>query len=331
MIPNFNEILIKKDSPKRQEPGKLFRSAQNSHYHLSPTRKIGVSSLIKPLTLYHRRHITSILTSPNKGSSSLNPNLNYGFSSFKGYNPTKPLKENQDTVFIQPYTDKDTSFFGVCDGHGLYGKEISSFIGQNLPIYLQKGPVSIKLFTDSIASIETDLKSCKFDVSYSGSTLTMCCIYKNRLFSINIGDSRAILGKRGYIKWDSIQLTRDHKPEIPEETARIVNSGGRVAAINNIGPYRVWMLNKNSPGLAMSRSLGDAAVHLIGVSSEPEINERFIGEDDEFLVIGSDGLFEFLTNQEIVAIAGEYYGNPKVACEELCNMARSRWIRVITM
>ena len=78
----------------------------------------------------------------------------------------------------------------------------------------------------------------------------------------------------------------------------------------------------------MSRSLGDTTVHQIGVSSQPEISERFIGEDDEFIIIGSDGLFEFLTNQEVVTIAGDNLGNAKAACEELINTARNRWLKV---
>ena len=328
MLPNLNDILSKKDYSKKLEPLKVYKSSRSSRYCISPVpSKLLGGSFIKPLQ--HRRNITTLVNSPYKRSKSNIPALTCSSTSCKGYNPSKPSKENQDTVIVHPLLDKDTSLFGICDGHGLYGKEISNFIGQYLPTYIQNQEITANLFIDCISVIETEMKKCKFDVAYSGSTLVLCCIHKNRLFSLNIGDSRAILAKRGYIKWDFVQLTRDHKPDLPEECSRIVNSGGRVAASTTGGPARVWMLEKNYPGLAMSRSLGDTAVHQIGVSSEPEISERLLGEEDEFLVIGSDGLFEFLSNQEVANIAGDHYGNPKHACEELSSAARARWIRVI--
>ena len=329
MIPNLNDILSRKDYAKKLEPLKLQKSSRSNRYCISPIPSKPVGALFrKPLSLYHRRHITAIINSPFKPPKSNLLSLTYSSTSCKGYNPSKPTKENQDAVIVHPFLSKDTSLFGICDGHGVYGKEISNFIGQSLPAYLQSHEITANLFTDCIASVENSLKMCKFDVAYSGSTLVLCCIHKSRLFSVNVGDSRAVLGKKGYIKWDFVQLTRDHKPDLPDESARIRNCGGRVAASNNVGPARVWMMEKNSPGLAMSRSLGDTVVHQIGVSSEPEISERFIGEEDEFLVIGSDGLFEFLSNQEVVNIAGEHYGSPKNACEELSSAARARWIRV---
>ena len=81
----------------------------------------------------------------------------------------------------------------------------------------------------------------------------------------------------------------------------------------------------------MSRSLGDSVVHQIGVSAEPEITERRICEDDEFIVIGSDGLFEFMNNAEIAAIVAGNFGNPKKACDELVTIARNRWGKVTTI
>ena len=53
------------------------------------------------------------------------------------------------------------------------------------------------------------------------------------------------------------------------------------------------------PGLAMSRSIGDKAGREIGVISEPEIFEMLIQEEDKFIIIASDGVWEFLTNAEV--------------------------------
>lgn len=70
------------------------------------------------------------------------------------------------------------------------------------------------------------------------------------------------------------QLSEDHKPSLPEEHARIMKAGGRVESFKsalgeNLGPDRVWLMNEDSPGLAMSRSLGDYQAHIAGVIPEP--------------------------------------------------------------
>ena len=56
------------------------------------------------------------------------------------------------------------------------------------------------------------------------------------------------------------------------------------------GPPRVWLGHMDVPGLAMSRSLGDAVAHSVGVSSEPEVFEHVLDvEKEHFLVIATDG------------------------------------------
>ena len=86
--------------------------------------------------------------------------------------------------------------------------------------------------------------------------------------------------------------------------ARIVAAGGRVFAVRYDdgidGPARVWLAHADIPGLAMSRSLGDKVAHSAGVSSEPEIFElKLVKGDHLFLVSATDGLWEFITSQEV--------------------------------
>ena len=105
----------------------------------------------------------------------------------------------------------------------------------------------------------------------------------------------------------SIDLSRDHKPNESDEFARIIKNGGRVEAYkdengNPFGPARVWLKEQNFPGLAMSRSIGDAIAASVGVIAEPEILEYQLNSQDKFVVIGSDGVFEFLSNEDVVKI-----------------------------
>lgn len=126
-------------------------------------------------------------------------------------------------------------------------------------------------------------------------------------------------------------LSRDHKPTLPDEHARISAAGGRVFAIQyspeETGPARVWLGHVDSPGLAMSRSLGDRVVHSVGVSSEPEF--VLIEPDssrDCVMVAGSDGLWEFISDKEAVEMA-LVARTPEEAVLTLISIARARWKR----
>ena len=130
----------------------------------------------------------------------------------------------------------------------------------------------------------------------------------------------------------SDQLTTDHKPIIEIEKRRILNHGGRIEEykdINNnlIGPKRVWLQNKNIPGLAMTRSFGDQIASTVGVISEPEVKIYNFEIEDKFLIIASDGLWEYISNDEIVKIVENYYfeNNCKGAVHKLYNEAHKRW------
>jgi serine/threonine protein phosphatase PrpC len=74
----------------------------------------------------------------------------------------------------------------------------------------------------------------------------------------------------------------------------------------------VWQSNGNSPGLAMTRSIGDKIGAQAGVSAEPEILEFKRTYEDRFIVIASDGVWEFLSNVEVMNIVRPYYSNNSV-------------------
>jgi serine/threonine protein phosphatase PrpC len=127
-------------------------------------------------------------------------------------------------------------------------------------------------------------------------------------------------------------LTIDHKPDLPVEKARIEGKGGRVFSVEYEdgvdGPPRVWLGHMDVPGLAMSRSLGDAVAHTVGVSSEPECFEYNFNpsREDLILVMASDGLWEFMSDQEVMDIAATTL-EPRFAVDRLISEANERWMK----
>lgn len=78
---------------------------------------------------------------------------------------------------------------------------------------------------------------------------------------------------------------------------RLIDENGE-----SVGPFRVWLRYAWMPGLAMSRALGDALGHRVGVSSSPDVSVYEIGPDDRFVILASDGVWEFIENEEAVAL-----------------------------
>lgn len=66
-----------------------------------------------------------------------------------------------------------------------------------------------------------------------------------------------------------------------------------------VGPARVWIKDHDIPGLAMSRSLGDYVAQSVGVIPEPEIILYDIKIDDRVIIIASDGVWEFMSNEQV--------------------------------
>ena len=134
--------------------------------------------------------------------------------------------------------------------------------------------------------------------NYSGTTACYGLVIGNKLIMANVGDSRAILGRRGrWNRMEAMDLTVDHKPEDPEERVRIEYSGGAVAQQEYDpgqfeGPFRVFRAGTSAPGLAMSRSLGDLEAEKVGVIPDADTSTWEFKRGDELLLIASDGLWE---------------------------------------
>ena len=268
----------------------------------------------------------------------------------KGFAGPGIKKTNQDNYFIYKnfLNNNNYSYIGVCDGHGILGQDISSFLVNNLPQNLNndllnqniKNIASEKLQNISkyidASFIQTNIKlntDERIDSTFSGSTCSSLIYSPKKIITINVGDSRCILGKYNNEKWFPKILTRDHKPNEKDELDRIISSGGKVEPLkdpygNFVGPARVWKKEGDVPGLAMSRSFGDEVGHEVGVIVNPEINEYEFVNEDKFIILASDGIWEFISNEEAIDIVKDFYliDDIKGALNFLYKEASKRWI-----
>ena len=324
------------------------------------------------------------------------PNViqSYSGASIKGNHSIK----NQDAFFY--YNNymliKNCILFGICDGHGKNGSEISNIISVLYPTYIfylivdnnvirrkqdinelllklfqiEESPENTKemhifryilnklgveykyipfisgdqislfnLLFESIHLSRKDLiERYKIDIEFSGTTLCSGILVGNKLYISNIGDSQAVIGifnNKGNI-WKSKQLSITHDPSSPNENKRIIQNNGRIDRLKNeygeeYGELRVFEKDIDSlkPGLSMTRSIGDEAAKKIGVIYEPELFIYELENEHRIIIVGSDGLWKYITNDEAIKIAANIYdegGKAEEAANILIENAKNKWL-----
>ena len=256
----------------------------------------------------------------------------------------KKVNQDRDFIFHNFVTGFDNIFMGVCDGHGGYGQEVSEYLKENLPMDLNRIIKSKKLdlIKDDLSEVIIDtfimennslLRNKQIDTDSSGSTCVSVIYTPQKLIIANLGDSRCVLGKIENGEWKHENLSRDHKPDLKEEADRIKQAGGRIRPMLDedgcyVGPLRVYMKDQDFPGLAMTRSFGDYYASLAGTISIPEISEHVLSKEDRFIILASDGLFEFINSEEVVKIVKGYYEKNDIVgcCEYLYKESYRKWI-----
>ena len=243
------------------------------------------------------------------------------FKNIKICSCTKPgcsgpgiVKTNQDSFFIKNnFLDDDNKFFlGVCDGHGEKGHIISQYVSENLPEYIKN--INYDFITNEFKKINNEIYDNKnIESKMSGTTVSSLIITQDKILSINLGDSRSCLIKNENGLYTYKYLTRDHKPSEKDESLRIINNNGRIKRCYDedlkkyLGPERVWLKNKEEPGLAMTRSIGDKIAHSIGVIDEPEFKNNEFDGNEKFIIIASDGIWEYLNGDDCIKIVKKFY------------------------
>ena len=202
-------------------------------------------------------------------------------------------------------------FFGIYDGHG--GSGCSLYLKNNLHKYVKDfSKESIKEAINKVE--ETFLKNEALDEKgeikdQSGSCGIIILIQKNKCIIANVGDSRLVIYKNNSIFF----CTEDHKPDSMTEKERIIKAGGNVYQTTSLFPLyqngkQIEVPWRVFPGrLSVSRTFGDieAKNEKFGgnknvVVALPDIYEFELGADFNLIVLGCDGIFDVLSNEEIL-------------------------------
>ena len=216
---------------------------------------------------------------------------------------TKMILNNDENDYVY--------FFGVYDGHG--GKGCSFYLKDNLHKNIKEfSSIGIKLGIDETEENfkkEEGLNENGEIKDSSGSCGIIAMIKGKKCIIANVGDSRLVIFKNGKISF----ITEDHKPDSETEKKRIEAAGGKIYQTPSFFPLyqngkQIEIPWRVLPGrLSVSRTFGDieAKEEKFGgmkgvVVALPDITEIELNDEYNFIVIGCDGIFDVLTNEELL-------------------------------
>ena len=223
-------------------------------------------------------------------------------------------------------------FFAVYDGHGGSGCSyyLKNHLHNNLNDFSVRGIKNAINFTEKNFMEDKAVNTYGDLVDTSGSCACIVLLENKKCIIANIGDSRCVIFKNKKV----VFTTTDHKPNSHGEKRRIESSGGSIYQTNSViplyqngklieAPWRVL------PGrLSVSRTFGDIETkdEKFGgkknvVIAVPDITEFELNDEYNFIVIGCDGIFDVLSNIEIlecIKIVIKINKNKNKKINELC-------------
>nr|XP_043619304.1 probable protein phosphatase 2C 49 isoform X2 [Erigeron canadensis] len=226
------------------------------------------------------------------------PNIRSG--SYADIGPRRSMEDEHIRIDdLSPYimgssVPNPTAFYGVFDGHG--GQEAAAYLKNNVTrLFFQneqiyQGDDVEKSLREAFLLADSALADDSSVGSSSGTTALTALLLGRLLVVANAGDCRAVLCRKG----EAIDMSNDHRPTHPTERRRIEELGGFVddGYLNGV--------------LSVTRALGDWDMKLaLGTASsliaDPEIQQMILTEDDEFLILGCDGIWDVLSSQQAVS------------------------------
>lgn len=217
------------------------------------------------------------------------------------------------------------AFYGVFDGHG--GKAAADFASEHLLQHIVEDPAfpDEQAFRRGFQRTDMALErawasgSCQCD---SGTTALTVLVCGNSLVVANAGDCRAVLSRKG----KAVDLSNDQKPSSPAERARIEAAGGfvedeylngQLGVARALGDWHMQGLKNSDPSRSSPSPL----------TSEPEVSEATLTADDEFMILGCDGLWDVFTSQNAIEYARrrlQQHNDPEQCSRELVAEALRR-------
>ncbi|CAO2179638.1 unnamed protein product [Urochloa humidicola] len=253
-------------------------------------------------------------------SSGYHPTLSWGSFATCGRRETM-----EDTHFLLPHVseEKDVFAFGIFDGHR--GSAAAEFSVRAVPGYLKQfGQGTSPIDALAEAFVRTDIafreelilhqKSKRIIQKdwHPGCTAVTALVVRNKLFVANAGDCRAILSRAG----QPFPMTKDHVASCPKERERVIKAGTEVKW--QIDTWRV-----GAAALQVTRSIGDDDLKP-AVTAQPEVVETALSDDDEFLVMASDGLWDVVSNEDVLSIIKDTVKEPGMCSKRLATEAAER-------
>ncbi|CAI9261289.1 unnamed protein product [Lactuca saligna] len=212
--------------------------------------------------------LSSCSAETGKGKSKMSKHVTHGYHLVKG----KSYHDMEDYVFAQ------FKKFLIISAHILFENIL------NEPDFWTETECAIRR---AYRITDKTILEKAVDLGKGGSTaVTAILINCKKLVVANVGDSRAVICKKGVAK----QLSIDHEPSKEREV--IEDRGGFVSTFPGDVP-------RVDGRLAVARAFGDKSLkeHL---SSEPDVSMEIIDDDTEFIILASDGVWKVMTNQEAV-------------------------------
>lgn len=281
--------------------------------------------------------------------------LRYAYLSQRGYYPDDLYKANQDAFkIVERFNGRDDQIFlGVFDGHGSDGHSCSYFVRDSIEAELKRQMAKYpndfeRAYRLAFETVNLRMHDQYFDDSMSGTT-AITAFFTGTTFTVaNIGDSRAMVGEKKGKRVIAYSLSIDQTPYRADERERVKAAGAVVMScdqLEGVVPYhenwgvslgeeldnggdppRVWAPGKSFPGCAFTRSIGDSVAESIGVYSEPELLRKELADGDQFLVLASDGVWEFLTNQSVADIITKF-DDPLDGCRAVVAESYRLWLQ----
>ncbi|KAI3444283.1 hypothetical protein Pfo_000948 [Paulownia fortunei] len=331
--PSFSDIVLELDMMlecgERADKGE--DTSANSVISCGHVDTTNVQSYQEPMNWFtHGQDFSesAYLSSGNVASTWLSSNdtmvyrpvLSWGSFSTCGRRETM-----EDTLFMIPHfcNEKDIHFFGILDGHR--GAAAAEFSAGALPRFLQTlvstsspSQALLEAFIKTDIAFRNELNSHRKSKGviqkdwHPGCTAVTALIVKNKLFVANAGDCRTIICRAG----NPYALSRDHVASCLEERERVIGAGGQVK-------WQVDTWRIGPAALQVTRSIGDDDLKPV-VTAEPEITETLLSAEDEYIVMASDGLWDVVTNADVVSIIKDTVKDPGMCSKRLATEAAER-------